>query len=141
MSTYCLLIKLKGNDNLFLQTRQINTKMCSFIFLCYLFNLIKIQLFIILSYEHLTAAHSRSCADDLFHLPIKSQLTKFRKLKALKFSCTEYFDWLMEFPEKLQRSSAHDLLWAAVRCSYDSLMKSCISIRLLFIQISLKDEN
>jgi len=29
-------------------------------------NLIKIQLFIILSYEDLTVAHSRSCADDLY---------------------------------------------------------------------------
>jgi len=32
----------------------------------YFFNLIKIQLFIILSYEDLTAACSRSCAVDLY---------------------------------------------------------------------------
>jgi len=44
------------------------------------FNLIKIQLFIILSYEDLTAAHRRSCADDLYR-------------------CLEYFDWLVKFPE------------------------------------------
>jgi len=33
-------------------------------------NLIKIQLFVILSYEDLTPTHRRSCADDLcyFHL-------------------------------------------------------------------------
>jgi len=42
-------------------------------------NLIKIHLFIILSYEDLTVTHSGSCADDLYHLPIKSQLTRFRK--------------------------------------------------------------
>jgi len=32
-----------------------------------LHNLIKIQLFIILSYEDLTTTHSGSCADDLYH--------------------------------------------------------------------------
>jgi len=32
---------------------------------------------------------------------------------------------------KLQRSSAHDLLWAVLRFAYDSIMKSCILIRLL----------
>jgi len=58
-------------------------------------NLIKIQLFIILSYEDLTTTHRGSCADDLYRLPIKLQLTRFRKWKALKVACMEYFDWLI----------------------------------------------
>jgi len=51
-------------------------------------NLIKIWLFILLSYEDLTAARARSCADNLYRLEIKTQLTTFRKLKVLKVACT-----------------------------------------------------
>jgi len=79
-------------------------------------NLIKIQSFIIQSYEHLTVARSRSCADDLcnfhlreFHQPIKMirtcnfeilhtsnserfQLSEFSKLRfdrlTIKVICT-----------------------------------------------------
>jgi len=47
-------------------------------------NLIKIQLFIILSYEDLTVTHRGSHADDLYQQPLKSQVTRFRKWKALK---------------------------------------------------------
>jgi len=65
----------------------------------YDFNRIKIQLFIILSYEDLTATHNVSCADDLYRLPIKAQLTGFRKWKALKVTGMEHFDWLVKFPE------------------------------------------
>jgi len=53
----------------------------------------------LLSYEDLTATHSGPCADDLYRLPIKSQLTRFRKWKALKVACMKYFDWLVNFPE------------------------------------------
>jgi len=50
-------------------------------------------------YEDLTAIHSGSCADDLYRLAIKSQLTRFGKWKALKVACMECFDWLVKFPE------------------------------------------
>jgi len=63
-------------------------------------NLIKIQLFIILSYEDLTAAHRRSCADDLyfhlreFHQPIKILHTSKFESFPLSESGKLRFDWL-----------------------------------------------
>jgi len=80
------------------------------------YNLIKIQLFIILSYEHLTATRNRSCADDLcnfdlreFNQPIKMlrtsnieslQLSRFGKLR---------FDWLTKEVICAVRSSYEEL--------------------------------
>jgi len=86
-----------------------------------------LQLFIIPSYEHLTAARSRSCTDDLcnvhlreFHHPIKM----FRTNNVESFQLSEFgkqrFDWLTK------NIICTDLLRAAV----DWIMKSCILIRL-----------
>jgi len=65
------------------------------------YNLIKIQLFMILSYENLTAAHMRSCADDLrnFHLrelhqPIKMLHASTFESFPLSESGKLRFDWL-----------------------------------------------
>jgi len=63
-------------------------------------SLIKIQLFIIPSYEDLTATHRRSCADDLyyfhlreFHQPIKTLHTSNFQSFSLSESGKLRFDW------------------------------------------------
>jgi len=58
-------------------------------------------------YEDLTATHSGLCADYLYRLPIKSQLTRFRKWKALKVACMEYFDWLVKFRDGNNKGRLH----------------------------------
>jgi len=75
--------------------------------------LLKIQFFIILSYEHLTAASSRSYANYLFvnqanlSLPNSESWKLFsiclpilhnrKKHYIIKVVCTKHFDWLLKF--------------------------------------------
>jgi len=52
----------------------------------------------------------------------------------IKGACMEHFEWQVKLPEmELQRSSAHDLPWVAVRSPYDN--RTIVQRRDVFNQI------
>jgi len=98
-------------------------------------DLIKIQLFIILSLYYLMKIWQWPvrCHVQMTFIVNKSNISlpdsESGKLSnVLVWSIL--IGWWNSLRWKLQRSSVHDLLWAAVRSSYDSIMKNCILIRL-----------
>jgi len=98
-------------------------------------NLFKIQLFIILLFFYHMKIWQRPVRGHVqmtfvvnqsnLSLP-DSEIGKLSKVLV----CSILIGWWCSLRWKLRRSSAHDLLWTAVRSSYDSIMKSCILIRL-----------